>query len=124
MEYMLLIQVDPATSPSADPTTPEGQALMQAWLAYNQRLIDGGHWVAGASLHAPTTATVVRVAARTPSVTDGPFAETKEQVGGFYLVEAADLDQALELAAAMPLPDYAVEVRPIMFRPDAARADG
>jgi hypothetical protein len=56
---------------------------------------------------------------RPAGTTDGPYTETKEQVGGFYLVSAADLDEALDLAGAIPLPHAAVEVRPVMFRADA-----
>jgi len=54
-----------------------------------------------------------------PSVTDGPFAETKEHLGGYYVVRAADLDEALELAKAVPVPVGSVEVRPVALRPDA-----
>ena len=79
-------------------------------------LVDGGHFIAGASLQPSTTATVCHNA--TGTVTDGPYVETKEQVGGFYVVSARDLDEALALAAKMPVP-AAVEVRPVMFRPDA-----
>jgi hypothetical protein len=114
MEYLLLINTSEA------PRTPGSEGFeenMTAWMAYNRRLVDGGHWIAGASLHPPETATVVRTG--TGAVTDGPFTETKEQLGGFYLLSAADLDEALELARAMPLPDAAVEVRPVLFRADA-----
>ena len=96
------------------------EAQMGEWMAYNQRLIDGGHWVSAASLQPTSTASVVRTGA-SAVITDGPFAETKEQIGGYYLISATDLDQALELAAAVPLEDAAIEVRPVMFRPDAPR---
>jgi hypothetical protein len=86
-------------------------------MAFNRRLVEGGHWIAGASLQPPETATVLHQS--TGAVTDGPFAETKEQIGGFYLVSASDLDEALELARAMPLAAAAVEVRPVLFRADA-----
>ena len=85
MEYMILIHVEEMTQ-SPTPGTPEFDERMGGWMAYNQMLMDGGHFVAGA-----------------PSITDGPYAETKEQLGGFYVVEAADLDQALALAAGVRL---------------------
>ena len=73
---------------------------MPAWLAYNQKLIDGGHWIAGGSLQQSDVTTVVRKKGEAPpTVTDGPFAETKEQVAGYYLVRADDLDTALALAS-------------------------
>ena len=81
---------------------------------------EGGHWVSGASLQPTVTATIVRKQpGAAPAITDGPFAETKEQLGGYYLVKADDLDQAIELAAAIPMTAASIEVRPIAFRPDA-----
>jgi|SRR6478752_382530 len=114
MEYMFLINVDETQGPPGDPSSEGFEELMAGWFAYNQMLIDGGHWVSGASLQPSSTATVVHNGA----VTDGPYVETKEQIGGFYVVKAKDLDEALELAAKLPAPG-AVEVRPVMFRPDA-----
>lgn len=114
MEYLLLINADEA------PRTPGTEGFeenMAAWMAFNRQLIEGGHWIAGASLQPAETATVLHTS--TGAVTDGPFAETKEQIGGFYLLSAADLDEALALARAMPLPAAAVEVRPVLFRADA-----
>jgi hypothetical protein len=119
MEYMILIHSD-ETYEAPAPGTPEFEAMMGEWFAYNQRLIDGGHWIAGASLQPTLTATTVRKSfGGAPAVTDGPYAESKEQLGGFYLISAADLDQALELAAAIPIPVASMEVRPVAFRPDA-----
>jgi hypothetical protein len=119
MEYMILIHSD-ETYAAPSPGTPEFDAMMGEWAAYNQRLIDGGHWVAGASLQPTATATVVRKqCGAPPTVTDGPFAESKEQLGGFYVVRADDLDQAIELAGAVPIPVASLEVRPVAFRPDA-----
>jgi hypothetical protein len=119
MEYMILIN-QPHDAAAPEPGTPEFDQMMGAWMAYNQRLIDGGHWVSGASLQPTVTATTVRKSlGHKPTVTDGPFAETKEQLGGYYLIKADDLDQALELATAIPIPSGSIEVRPIAFRPDA-----
>jgi hypothetical protein len=89
-------------------------------MAYNQTLIEGGHWVAGASLMPTVTATTVhKTFGGDPTMTDGPYAETKEQLGGFYLIKAADLDEAIRLASGIPLPVCSLEVRPVAFRPDA-----
>jgi hypothetical protein len=120
MEYMILIHSE-ETDDLPEPGTPEFEAMMGEWAAYNQQLIDGGHWVAGASLAPTITATVVRKQPdAAPAITDGPFAESKEQLGGFYLVKADDLDQAIALAAAIPIPVASLEVRPVAFRPDAS----
>lgn len=118
MDYMILINSD-ENAPMPTPGTPEFDSYMGAFMAYNQRLIDGGHWIAGASLQPTATATTVHIG-ETTSMTDGPYAETKEQLGGFYLISAVDLDEALELAAAIPIPGAYLEVRPVAFRPDAA----
>lgn len=120
MEYMISIHAD-ETLPVPSPGTPEFAEMMGQWAAYNQRLIDNGHWIAGANLQSVATASTVRKAfGAEPTVLDGPFAETKEQLGGFYLVRAADLDEALALAAAIPIPAASIEVRPVAFRPDAS----
>jgi hypothetical protein len=119
MEYMILINADENYEAPA-PGTPEFEAMMAPWMAFNQRLIDGGHWIAGASLQPTVTATTVHKRGDAGhTVTDGPYAESKEQMGGFYLVEAADLDQAIELALAIPFTEASIEVRPVAFRPDA-----
>lgn len=119
MEYMITNYTEPHEDGPA-PGTPEFNGMMGAWMAYNQQLIDGGHWVTGASLAPSDTATTIVLADGTHTgTTDGPFAETKEQLGGFYVIEAADLDQAIELAAAMPIDTGSLEIRPIAFRPDA-----
>ena len=119
MDYMI-INNTVESDDGPEPGTPEFGEMMGAWMAYNQMLIDGGHWVSGASLAPSSTATTLHKAAdATTSVTDGPFAETKEQIGGFYLIEAADLDEALRLAGAMPIPVGSFEIRPVAFRPDA-----
>lgn len=118
MEYMILIHSDETSLPTPD--LPEFDQIMAGWLAYNQTLIDGGHWISAANLQPTTTATTLRLSpGAPPAVTDGPFAETKEQLGGYYLITAADLDEALALAGAIPLPAGSVEVRPVAFRPGA-----
>ncbi len=85
---------------------------------FNQELKDEGAWVFGGGLHPATTATVVRIEDGDVITTDGPFAETKEQLGGFWIVEAPDLDAALALAARGARACQApVEVRPFQDEP-------
>lgn len=115
MEFMLLINIDESHTPNG-PGDPGFEEAMADWFAYNKMLVDGGHFVSGASLQPPSTSTIVH--SGTGTVTDGPFTETKEQIGGYYVISATDLDQALLLAKAIPVP-AAIEVRPLMFRPDA-----
>jgi hypothetical protein len=118
MDYMILIYGDESFE-GPEPGTPEFEQMMAGWMAYNQELIDGGHWIAAANLTPTATATTLRKSFDTSSVTDGPFAETKEQLGGFYLVSARDLDEAIDLAGRIPMPVGSIEVRPVAFRPDA-----
>ncbi len=111
MHYMLVIHGDESQAPPAlEPGTPEFEAMMAPWAAYNQMLIDGGHLVAGSALLPSAMTTLVDNASG--SITDGPFVETKEQIGGFYLIEAADLDEAIKLARQIPMP-RPIEVRPV-----------
>jgi hypothetical protein len=118
MDYMITLYSDESVE-LPEPGTPEFGAFMGEWMAFNQRLIDGGHWIAGASLMpTPTATTITKEFGSAPTITDGPYAETKEQLGGFYLISAKDLDEALALAALVPIPAGSFEVRPVAFRPD------
>lgn len=119
MEYMILINSD-ENRETPVPGTPEFNEWMAPWMAYNQLLIDGGHYISGASLQPTATATTVNISAgMKATITDGPYMETKEQLGGFYLITATDLDQALELAAQVPVGEGSIEVRPVAFNPKA-----
>jgi hypothetical protein len=90
------------------------QALDDESLAYDCTLRENGHFLAAQALQPASTAKMVRFRKGKLSVTDGPFAETKEQVGGFILIEAKDLDEAIQLAAKIPVLRFgAVEVRPV-----------
>jgi hypothetical protein len=88
--------------------------------AFNHELMNSGNWVFAGGLHPPSTATVVRIDGDRVLTTDGPYAETKEQLGGFWVIQAADLDAALAIAArgakACGAP---VEVRPFQEEPPA-----
>ncbi len=82
--------------------------------AYAQSLVESGHMVAGEALEPVSTATTVRVRGGQVSITDGPFAETKEQLAGFYMIEAKDLNEALRIAADIPPARVgSIEVRPV-----------
>jgi hypothetical protein len=81
--------------------------------AFNERLTEAGAWVFGGGLHPASSATVLRATGDDVTMTDGPYAETKEQMGGFWVIEAADLDAALEWARAAAIAcEGPVEVRP------------
>jgi hypothetical protein len=110
-QYMLLIYGDPADAPGPD----EQQAQHERWFAYTEQLRESGALRAGDALERPDTATTVRVRDGETIVSDGPFAETKEILGGYYLLDVPDLDAALGWAAKMPNITYgSVEVRPVM----------
>jgi hypothetical protein len=113
MKYLLALIGD--ESSYAD-RTPEQQAeAMQAWDAYTRATVDAGVHLGGEGLQPSSTATSVRIQADgEPIVSDGPFAETKEQLGGYYLLDCKDLDDALAWAKRVPMPGGTVEVRPVM----------
>lgn len=113
MQFMMLIYGDPDTAPAPD--SPEGQAEFAGWVTYTQAMRDAGIHVAGDPLQPAQTATTVRVRDGETLTVDGPFAETKEILGGYYIVDVADLDDALGWAAKAPNISHAsVEVRPVM----------
>ena len=113
MQYVLLIY---ASEAGWDALTPEEQAEgMRAYENYGKWLTDKGWMRGGDPLTRTTEATSVRVRDGKTSATDGPFAETKEQLGGYYVIECDNLDQAIEAASKIPsLSRGSVEVRPIM----------
>jgi len=93
----------------------ESDAVMGEYFAFTENLRSSGRYVAGEALQPTPTATTVRVRGGKVSTTDGPFAETKEQLGGFYLVEANDLNEAIQIAARIPSARYgSIEVRPVV----------
>ncbi len=96
-----------------DFSSPEAQRRVAQVGAFNEELQKAGAWVFAAGLHPAASATVVRSSGGDISMTDGPYAETKEQMGGFWMIEAADLDAALEWAGkASAASEGPVEVRP------------
>jgi hypothetical protein len=116
VKYAILIYDENTASPSPEPPDPAvmGQ-IMGEYNAFDQEITTAGVKLGGEALQPNTTATSVRVRDGSALTTDGPFAETKEGLGGFYLIEAKDLDEALAWAAKCPGSWYGtVEVRPIM----------
>jgi hypothetical protein len=93
-------------------------------VAYDEAMRESGHCIASEALESVQTATTVRVRSSKISITDGPFAETKEQLAGFYMIDAPDLDAAIELAAGIPAARVgSIEVRPVrQIRDAVARA--
>jgi hypothetical protein len=117
MKYMLTIFGEEGGMEDASPE--EQQQASHAWSEITEEMKDKGVFEAGEGLQPSTTATTVRgVGNGEPSVTDGPFAETKEALGGFYLLECRDLDEAIEMAAKIPAARRGtIEVRPIWVLP-------
>jgi hypothetical protein len=115
-QYMLSVH------DTGDGTAPEPEVMEQAYKqvdVLNAEMQSAGVWVFAGGLHPPSTATVVRVQDGEVFTTDGPFAETKEQLGGFWVLEAADLDSALDWAAKATVACMApVEVRPFQGEPE------
>ena len=116
MQYMLLIYSDDAGEAAAQAMPPETRYA--PWIAYTQALRAAGALVKGDQLHPAHTATTVTMTGGNRRVQDGPFAATKEQLGGYYIIEAPDLDAALDWAAKCPGAHHGtIEVRPIVQMP-------
>lgn len=113
MRYLLLLYSAEGSGPTEG--TPEHAAYLQQWRDFGTQLSGAGAMVAGDALHGSETATTVRVREGSVMATDGPFAETKEVLGGFYMIDVDDLDAAKHWAAKIPLAPYgSVEIRPIL----------
>jgi hypothetical protein len=119
MQYLMMIYRDDAASAAL---TPEArQNMMARYNKVNEEMTEAGAYIGGNPLTPATTATTVRVRSGKVQTTDGPFAETKEQLGGYFLLECKDLDEAIQWAAKIPhAAECAVEVRPIMAMGQAA----
>jgi len=116
MKYLLLIYDNEANR--AGMSEAEQGKIFQEYMDYTSQIRKSGNYIAGEALQPTATATTVRVKNGKTLTTDGPFAETREQLGGFYLVEAKDLDQAISLAARIPSARMgSIEVRPILPTP-------
>lgn len=116
-QYMLLIYGDPSDAPPAEAQ----DAQYAEWLNYTNALVASGAMVNGAPLEGTESAKTVRVRGGDTQLSDGPFAETKEILGGYYLVDVPTIDDAVALAAKMPnIESGTVEVRPVVVFPDTA----
>ena len=112
MKYVCLVYCDEKMIEGMTPG--DWSSLTGECMAYGERIRESGHFVAGEPLHFVKTATTVRVRNGKVTATDGPFAETKEQLAGFYLIEARDQDEAVELASRIPPARVgSIEVRPV-----------
>jgi hypothetical protein len=112
MQYLLLIYSNEAQIAALDQA--KTATLMNEFMEFTQGIVKGGHFKAGDRLRPTSTATTVRVRDGKTLTTDGPFAETREQLGGYYLIDAKDLNEAIGIAARVPSARYgSIEVRPI-----------
>ena len=123
MRYLLLIYEDESAYANASPE--DVQRTMDEYNAYTRLVRERGVTRGGEALQPTSTATTVRVRDGKTLTTDGPFAETKEQLGGFYLLDCRDLDEAIELAAKIPSARWgSIEVRPVMeFPPEYSASE-
>jgi hypothetical protein len=115
VKYMLLIYTPPDAYAELSPEIAAG--INGEYLAYTQQIIESGEFIAGDPLQGIETATTMRSKGGQRTLTDGPYAETKEVLGGYYLVDVKDLDRALELAGQLPGIRHeldVIEVRPIL----------
>lgn len=112
MQYLLMIYRNEAEMNAM--TAAEGQKMMGEYEAFTQSIIKSGNFKGGDRLQPVSTATTVRVRDGKTLTTDGPFAETREQLGGYYMIDAKDLDTAIAIAARIPgARQGSIEVRPI-----------
>ena len=113
MQYLCLIYEDEKIAATMSPD--EQGAYFGAYMDFTKSIQASGHLRAGDALQPVATATTVRVRDGKLTTTDGPFAETREQLGGYYLIEAKDLDEAIQIAARIPSAALgSIEIRPIM----------
>jgi len=121
VQYTMMFYLSPSEfSARTDPA--RNTAFWGAFLPYMQAVKDAGLFAGGAGLESPETATTLRLRDGNRLVQDGPYADTKEQLGGFFVIEVPDLDTALDWAAKYPAgPDGVVEVRPNISAPAGER---
>ena len=118
MKYLALIYAE--DGPRPEPGSPESHAILVQWAKANKGFNEAGVMQEANPLQPITTATSLRIRDGKQVTSDGPFAETKERLGGYYLFDCRDLDHAIELASQIPAVHYGtIELRPIMQIPDA-----
>jgi len=119
MKYIFLLYSDEAKHPK--PGTPEFGKVMAEYMAFNERVVADGVMVAGEPLESVATATTMKLDDGKGVLTDGPYVETKEQLGGFYILDCKDLDAAVEYAELIPCAQFgSIEIRPLMILPGGA----
>ena len=112
MKYLCLVYYDEKIINAM--TQPEWQALNEECVACGEDLRSSGHMIGGNALHPTSTSTSLRVRDGKTLITDGPFAETKEQLAGFYMLDARDLNEAIQLASKIPPARFGtIEIRPV-----------
>jgi hypothetical protein len=112
MRYLMMIYTPESSMP---PAPTEGRKMMESYAIFTQEVRDRGLLEGGEALQPTSTATTVKVRNGERIITDGPFAETREQLGGYYLLNCKDLDEALDYAAKIPGAQFgSIEVRPIL----------
>ena len=123
MKYLCLIYENEKNWETMPPS--DAEAIMKEYFAFTEDIRKNGKYVAGEALQPTPTATTVRVRNGKISTTDGPFVETKEQLGGFYLIDAKDLNDAIQVAARIPSARLgSIEVRPVVdFSAEAAQRE-
>ena len=120
MKYVCLIYDDEKVWETMTPA--ESGAMMGEYFTFTEQIRSSGNYKAGEALQPIATATTVRIRGGALQTTDGPFAETREQLGGFYLIDAANLDEAIAIAARIPSARTgSIEVRPVMVYDAATR---
>jgi hypothetical protein len=122
MQYALLIYGNEAAAENAPAATSD--AIMRDFDAFTASILKAGKFRGGQAFQPTATATTVRMTDERAAATDGPFAQTREQLGGFYLIEARNLDEAMEIASRVPSVRFggAVEIRPVLAIPRAGEA--
>ena len=112
MQYLLLIYANEAEAAARDPAVTK--AMMEEYVEFTKGIIQAGQFKAGDRLKDTSSASTVRVRGGRAAITDGPFAETREQLGGYYLIDAKNLDEATAIAARIPgAKTGSIEVRPV-----------
>jgi hypothetical protein len=113
MRYLLLIYTQEQVEVEATPA--EQEAVMEAYFAFSREIREAGVMLSGEALQPTAAATTVRVREGKTLTADGPFAETKEQLGGYYMLECPDLDEAIEWGAKIPGAKHgSIEIRPLV----------
>ena len=116
MHFALIIHETP--DQMARRNGPDAEAYWAAWTAYSKAVADAGVMTGGAGLQTPDTATTLTLGAGGHTVQDGPYADSKEMLGGFFVLDLPSLDEAIRWASRIPSPGGKIEIRPVLPPPD------